>query len=292
MKKNFKLFCFGFGQVAKYLVKNLIESNYNFELITTNTSKTTVNEINNLKYKSYYFFNDEYDKELINELSNSSKVLISIPPKKQNDTVLKVFGKNFIEGNFDWVTYLSATSVYGDKKGKWVDEKTNPEPTSDRGIARLNAENSWLNLFLKFKLPVQIFRLSGIYSIENNVIVKIKKDKLKIVNKKNHFFSRIHVEDIAEVLKISLQKFQAGQIYNISDNYPCSNSEIAKYAANLLNVNIPKLISLEEITNSILKDFYKDSKKVDNKKMKDFFQYTLKYPTFKEGLNMIKNHII
>ena len=95
MKKNFKLFCFGFGQVAKYLIKNLIKSNYNFELITTNTSKTTVNQIYNLKYKSYYFFNEDYDKELINELNNSNKVLISIPPKKQNDTVLKVFGKNF-----------------------------------------------------------------------------------------------------------------------------------------------------------------------------------------------------
>ena len=76
MKKNFKLFCFGFGQVAKYLIKNLIKSNYNFELITTNTSKTTVNQINNLKYKSYYFFNEDYDKELINELNNSNKVLI------------------------------------------------------------------------------------------------------------------------------------------------------------------------------------------------------------------------
>ena len=118
MKKNFKLFCFGFGQVAKYLIKNLIKSNYNFELITTNTSKTIVNEINNFKYKSYYFFNEDYDKELINELNNSNKVLISIPPKNQKDTVLKVFSKNFAENNFDWVTYLSATSVYGDKKGK------------------------------------------------------------------------------------------------------------------------------------------------------------------------------
>ena len=30
--KNFKLFCFGFGQVAKYFIKNLIKNNFNFEL--------------------------------------------------------------------------------------------------------------------------------------------------------------------------------------------------------------------------------------------------------------------
>ena len=40
MKKKFKLFCFGFGQVAKYFVNNLVKNNFNFELITTNTTKT------------------------------------------------------------------------------------------------------------------------------------------------------------------------------------------------------------------------------------------------------------
>jgi len=42
----------------------------------------------------------------------------------------------------------------------------------------------------------------------------------------------------------------------------------------------------------MLKNFYKNSKKVSNKKMKNFFRYDLKYPTFKEGLDMIKNHVV
>ena len=40
----------------------------------------------------------------------------------------------------------------------------------------------------------------------------------------------------------------------------------------------------------MLKEFYKDSKKVNNNKMKNFFKYNLKYPTFKEGLEKIRNH--
>ena len=55
MKKDFKLFCFGFGQVAKYFVKNLIKNNFNFDLVTTNTTKTKLLDFNNLKYKSYFF---------------------------------------------------------------------------------------------------------------------------------------------------------------------------------------------------------------------------------------------
>ena len=42
----------------------------------------------------------------------------------------------------------------------------------------------------------------------------------------------------------------------------------------------------------MLKDFYKESKKVDNKKMKEFFNYKLIYPTYKEGLNNIFNNIV
>ena len=291
MEKNFRLFCFGFGQVAKYFVKNLIENNFNFDLITTNTAQTQQEEIDGLKYKSYHFDGKKFDKDLLNDLDSSNKLLISIPPKNQTDIVLKVFDAIFKKNKFNWLTYLSATSVYGDKKGKWVDELTNPEPTSDRGIARQNVESNRLKYYKDFNLPVQIFRLSGIYSIENNVIERLKAGTLKIVEKDNHFFSRIHVEDIAKILTLSLKKFIPGQIFNISDDYPCSNEEIAQSAANLIKMHIPEKIKLNAIESTMVKDFYKDSKKVSNKKMRNFFSYDLKYPTFKEGLDMIKNHI-
>ena len=83
-----------------------------------------------------------------------------------------------------------------------------------------------------------------------------------------------------------------GEIYNISDNYPCSNEEIANYTANLIKINLPKKINFKDLDSGMLKNFYKDSKKINNKKMKSFFDYKLKYPTFKEGLNMIKNNFI
>ena len=183
MKKKIKLFCFGFGQVAKYFVKNLIKKNLNFDFIATNTKKTQLKEFHNFKYKSYYFLDTKFDKDLLYDLSLSNKVLISIPPRDQTDIVLKVFSKNFQKNKFDWVTYLSATNVYGDKKGQWVDENTNPTPTTQRGIERLNAENSWLKHHKDFNLPLQIFRLSGIYSAESNIIKRLIMGKLKIVEK-------------------------------------------------------------------------------------------------------------
>ena len=69
-------------------------------------------------------------------------------------------------------------------------------------------------------------------------------------------------------------------------------SEWTATQANLSDFNVGRRYADILNAGGTLKDFYRDSKKVSNKKMKDFFQYTLKYPTFKEGLNMIRNHII
>ena len=64
------------------------------------------------------------------------------------------------------------------------------------------------------------------------------------------------------------------------------------YGVKLLGVDKPKIIETSEIVSEMLKNFYKDSKKVDNKKMKEFFNYKLKYPTYVEGLNYIFNNTI
>ena len=280
MNKKIKLFCFGFGQVAKYFVRNLKKNKINFELFATNTKGTQLKKFNTIEYKSYFFYDNTFDLNLLKDLNTANKILISIPPRNKTDLVLKNFKKNFKKNKFDWVTYLSATSVYGDKKGEWVDEKTNPVPSSERGISRLDAEKNWLNLYKNFKIPIQIFRLSGIYSKENNVLERLKMGTLKIVKKKNHFFSRIHVEDIAGILTSSLKKFAPGEIYNISDDYPCSNEEIIKFASDLAKLDLPKKVNPEDLESEMLKSFYRDSKKVSNKRMKTFFGYELKYPTF------------
>ena len=93
MKKKFKLFCFGFGQVARYFVKNLVDKNYDFELAATNTTKTQFRKFYNKKFKSFYFFNNKFDEKLLVELNKFDKVLISIPPRKQFDVVLRIFNQ-------------------------------------------------------------------------------------------------------------------------------------------------------------------------------------------------------
>ena len=89
-----------------------------------------------------------------------------------------------------------------------------------------------------------------------------------------------------------MNQLKKNEVYNISDDKPASAEEVTMYGVKLLGVDKPKTIEINEIENDMLKGFYRDSKKVNNKKVKEFFNYKLKYPTYVEGLNYIFNNII
>ena len=286
------IFCFGFGQVAKSFVKKLKIEKIQFKLTTTSRQETQSKNFEDINYKSFQFNEKKFDNNLIKNLDEADYILISIAPVNGEDIVIKNFKERFKDKKFKWITYLSATSVYGDHKGEWVDETSKTNPTSINGIQRLKVEKNWIELSQQYNSPLQIFRLSGIYSNQFNVLKRLKRREVKIINKKNHFFSRIHVDDIANALFKSLDNFKKGEIYNISDDKPASNKEVIMYGIKLLGVDEPQTIEINDIESEMLKNFYKDSKKVSNKKMKNFFNLELKYSTYIEGLDYIKNNSI
>jgi len=286
------IICFGFGQVAKNFIKKINSENVKINLTVTSREKSERKNFDGLAYERLQFSENFFDKKLIENLKSSNHILISIAPVSGEDIVIKNFKSIFDNSKIKWITYLSATSVYGNHNGDWVDENSKTKPTSTNGIDRLSAEKSWLNLAERNNLPLQILRLSGIYSNQNNILTRLKEGNTKIINKKNQFFSRIHVEDISNILFKSLQNFKAKEIYNVSDDKPASTEEVILYGSKLLNIKKPETVELVSIKSEMVKNFYKDSKKVDNKKMKEFFNYKLKYPTYVEGLNYIHNNTI
>jgi len=290
--KKINIFCFGFGQVAKNFVRKNNSENLDINLTVTSREKSERNSFEKIPYESYQFSENYFDQKLTQSLNFSDHVLVSIAPVKGEDIVVKNFQNILENSKIKSITYLSSTSVYGNHNGDWVNEKSTTKPTSVNGISRLNAEKSWLNLADKKNLPLQIFRLSGIYSNHNNVLTKLKSGNARIIEKKNQFFSRIHVEDIANILFKSLENFKTNEIYNISDDKPTSSEELIYYGSKLLNIKKPEAVELSKIQSQMVKNFYKDSKKVCNKKMKSFFKYELKYPSYIEGLRYIQDNFI
>ena len=283
LSDNIKLFCFGFGLSAQYLVKLLIDKNENFSVAGTSRSVIKFKE---KEVKSFYLEEEKFDSKIAEYLKDVTHVLVSTPPKIE-DVIIKNF-YDILSANkkLMWLGYLSSTSVYGNHNGEWVTESSDTNPTSDTGTHRLQAEKKFLNT----NLPVRIFRLSGIYSKERNVLDRLKHQETKVVQMNNHIFSRIHVEDIAQTLWNSFQKSKAKDIFNVSDDMPCSYKEVVEYASNLLGIDKPKEVSLKDLPEGRMKNLYLDSKKVSNQKAK-LMGLQLKYPTYKEGLDSIFNQL-
>ena len=287
--KEINIFCFGFGQVAKNFIKKLSIEQYNINLSATSRSESSKKIFNGINYNSYLFNSEKFDQNLVVKLKEADHILVSIPPENQEDLVIKNFSKFLESSKVKWITYLSATSVYGDHKGEWVNENSKTNPISNKGVARLKAENSWTSLEKYNKLPIQIFRLSGIYSNEKNILVRLKSGNVKLINKKDHYISRIHVDDISNILFKSLSKFKSGEIYNLSDDKPSSSKEITLYGAKILNI---KNIEIDTIKSEVLNNFHHESKKVSNKKVKNYFNYNLIFPSYIEGLNYIRDNFM
>ena len=284
--QEINLLCFGFGQVAKEFLKSLLKYNIKINLNTTSRKKTGEYKYLKLKYKNFSFDETKFDKKLLIEIKKFSHILVSTPPVGSKDLFLELIGSNFnLLNKSKWITYLSSTSVYGDHKGNWVDENSKLIPNSKKAKIRLEIENKWKDLSKNY--PIQIFRLAGIYSKEENLITRIKKSNSRIVKKKNHKFSRVHVEDISGFLLSSLENFKSGEIYNIADDKPISNEEVLNEILEKYTLKSPTIIDFEDLENSALKEIYLSSKQVKNSKAKKFFNYELIYPTIREGLNLL-----
>jgi nucleoside-diphosphate-sugar epimerase len=214
-------------------------------------------------------------------------MLITNPPGNEGDIVLNEY-KNILyrAKNIEWIGCLSATSVYGDHQGAWVDENSKLKPSSERGKRRMLAENQWLDFAKNNK--ANIFRLAGIYGPKRNALESIRNFKARSIFKKGQVFSRIHVEDIAQIIKASMTNLTKSEIYNLADNYPCPGYEVNDFAARLLNVEPPELIDYNKAELSpMAHEFYADNKRASNRKITESLKIKLIYPTYKEGLTAL-----
>lgn len=271
------LFCFGLGYVAK-VISSELGPKWKISSSHTGMRETKPNE---------YIFNDDVKFDF-NSLKDITHILISIPPNDSGDPVFLSFLEQIKAlPKLKWIGYFSATSVYGDHQGEWVNEETPTDNSSLLGRKRLMAEKQWL----KSSLPVNIIRLSAIYGPGRSAIETIISRKAKRVFKENHFFSRIHVKDISRITCRIMEDPKIGEVYNIADDLPSAQHKVISYGCELLNIDPPEMVNVEEanLSEGMLR-YYSVSKRVSNNKIKNTYNLDLLFPSYKEGLkDCIKN---
>ncbi len=219
-------------------------------------------------------------------MADATHLLISIPPDAAGCPVFDSHGAEIAAlRDLRWIGYLSSTNVYGDRAGGWVDETMPTEPSGERGRRRVAAEAAWRALGERSGIPVQIFRLAGIYGPGRSALDALRAGTARRIVKPDQVFSRIHVADLATVLEASIAQPRAGAIYNVCDDAPSPPDEVIAYAAVLLGVAPPPLEDFATAALSpMARSFYDDSKRVSNRRIKEELGVSLRYPSYREGL--------
>ncbi|OWY00142.1 SDR family oxidoreductase [Thioclava sp. IC9] len=222
-------------------------------------------------------------------LDQATHLLSSVAPGQEGDPALAAQHSEIAASrHLEWIGYLSTVGVYGDHAGGWVDEATPLTPSTKRGQARVEAEAAWGALAAAHDLPLHIFRLAGIYGPGRGPFEKVRQGKARRIIKEGQVFSRIHVEDIAQVLLASIDRPDPGAVYNVCDDDPAPPQDVIAYAAELLDLPLPPEVPFEEADLSpMARSFYAESKRVRNDKIKHDLGVTLRYPDYRAGLRAL-----
>lgn len=219
------------------------------------------------------------------QIAQATHILVSAGPDADGDPTLARYRDAIMAAqNLEWVGYLSTTGVYGDHQGGWVDESTPLTPSTRRGQWRVAAEQEWQAL----PLPLHIFRLAGIYGPTRGPFAKVRNGTARRIIKENQVFSRIHVDDIAQVLHASIQRPNPGTIYNVCDNEAAPPEDVIAHAAELLGLPVPPAEPYETAQMTpMARSFYAESKRVRNDRIKQELGVDLIYPDYRTGLRAL-----
>ncbi len=223
--------------------------------------------------------------DLAGALRGATHVLASAAPDAAGDPFLPQVADALAAARPAWVGYLSTTGVYGDAAGGWVDEDSPLNPATQRGRLRVMAERQWQAAAREGGWPLMIFRLAGIYGPGRGPFAKVRDGTARRIIKPGQVFSRIHVDDIAGVLRASIDRPRAGGIYNLCDDDPAPPQDVIEHAATLLGLPIPPAVPFELADLSpMARSFYAESKKVRNDRIKTELGVRLIHPDYRSGL--------
>ncbi|MCB4457816.1 SDR family oxidoreductase [Leisingera sp. McT4-56] len=267
------LLCLGFGYTARALAPRLLAAGW--RVIGTSREPVAAEGVEMITWPGQTV-----------PLDGVTHILNSIGPAADGDPVLAAMGDEIAAApGLEWVGYLSTTAVYGHRDGAWVDEDTPVTPSSQRGDWRALAEAQWQAIP---GLPLHIFRLAGIYGPGRGPFAKLMAGKARRIIKPGQVFSRIHVEDIAQVLAASIAQPRPGAIYNVCDDDPAPPQDVLGHAAELLGLPVPAEVPFEEAgMTPMARSFYGENKRVRNRLIKDELGVELLYPTYREGLRAV-----
>ncbi len=146
----------------------------------------------------------------------------------------------------------------------WIDESAQIDLTKPR----VQGEE-----FLRTNCGAIVLRVAGIYGPGRNPIDWIRNGR---VGPSRKYVNLIHVEDLAAICLVALERGKPGEAYNVSDGTPHTWNEICVTAQQRWST-----------TAAVVQEDQPTGKRISNAKLRAELDYVLKYPDLYDALDLI-----
>tara|TARA_Y100000768_G_C23896481_1_gene642840 strand:- start:153 stop:992 length:840 start_codon:yes stop_codon:yes gene_type:complete len=272
-----KVYLIGNGYIAGYITEMF---SHRYKFIGISRSKKKNCDIN-------ISLDISMDNTELQNLLECNSVLIYLAAPQQKgvtDTTLRNFLSSINKQNISKIIYISTSGVYGDKKDKIVNERSELNPITDRAKRRVNAENQIKESNLKYT----ILRVPGIYG-KNRLPLKRIEERLPLIKKEIcRHTNLIHAEDLANIVIKCINNSESDDsIINVSDGTPIKTTEYYLNIYDAMKIEYPKFIDYHE-ANSVYdekrRSFINESRILDVSLMNKIFPNVIKFKDVIDGI--------
>jgi nucleoside-diphosphate-sugar epimerase len=172
------------------------------------------------------------------------------------------------------VTYLSSTGVYGEQRG--VVDDTTPVPaasSNERGAKILAAEAVYA------AQDATVLRCPALYGRDRGLHVRVIRGEHRIPGDGMRCLSRIHVDDLAQLVLASASLPRTRRIMVVGDREPAPHVEVVRFICEAYGVPMPPFVPLESVHESLRAD-----RRVDGSRALAELGVTLLYPSYRQGM--------
>ena len=193
------------------------------------------------------------------------------------------------------IVYLSTTGVYGDQQGALVTEDTPTKATTSRARRRLDAENLLLSWGRNRGVKIVILRVSGIYCANRLPLNRLQEGAPVLRSEESPFSNRIHADDLSRLCLAAADKGEDGDIINICDGETSTMTDYFNAVADAFALPRPPQVTMaqaKECMPPLLLSYFSESRRLDNRRMRERLGGELLYPDLASGLAACKKDLV
>ena len=185
------------------------------------------------------------------------------------------------------LVYISTSGVYGDCGGALVREHAGLHPQTDRARRRVDAERRLRDWGRRAGVRVVILRVPGIYAADRLPLERLRSATPVIEDAEDAYSNHIHADDLAGIVVAALARGRSQRVYNASDGGAMKMGQYFDLVADSFGLPKPPRVSraqAEADLPPVLLSFMRESRRLDNARLRRELRVQLKYPTVCEGV--------